>query len=242
MNDMIQFFRQFAGHLGSSLYAGLRGPVHPQQLAFLRQMQRELKESRRQDASLQNLKVVVFDLETTGFFPDKGDQVISIGAVKMTGSSIHANDCFYSLVRCDAPLSEEVTHLTKITEKMLQDAPPAADVLMAFFKYIRTNDLVAHHSRHELRFMQKMTWDVTRTKFAHRILDTSFLIQLTAPMSAPLPLEDVCKSCGIAVRERHHALGDALMTAEVWAHFLSKAQSMGYQTLRDVYDHLARIS
>ena len=44
MNDMIQFFRQMSGKLSSNIYAGVQGQDNPQQISFIRQLQKEMKE------------------------------------------------------------------------------------------------------------------------------------------------------------------------------------------------------
>lgn len=241
MNDMIQFIRQMSGKIGSNIYAGVQGNSNPQHISFLRQLQKEIKEKNNLDLPLENLEVVVFDLETTGFFPEKGDQVISIGAIKMTGGHIHHEDTFYSLVKSDVTLSEEISLLTNIYDDELREAPAASEVLIQFFKFINSHVLVAHHSKHEQIFMQKMTRDLMRTNFEHRIIDTSFLMRLSNPLLKTLPLDEVCLQCGIEVTNRHHALEDAKMTAKVWSYYLEQALSMGYKNLREVYEHLAKL-
>ena len=241
MNEMIQFFKQISGKLSPTIYAGVQGQSTPQQIAFLRQLQREMKQKSTLDSPLNELKVVVFDLETTGFYPEKGDQVISIGAVKMVGCQIKEKETFYSLVQSDLPLSEEISTLTNIQESELRVAAPASDVLIQFIQFINSDILIAHHANHEQSFMQKMTWDLLRTKFNHRIIDTSFLIRLFNPSIKSLPLEEVCTQCGIEVINRHHALGDAMMTAQIWSHFLKLAQLKGFRNLQEVYEYLAKI-
>lgn len=241
MNDLAQYFRQISGKVSSNIYAGIQGQVNPQQMSFVRQLQKEMKVKNNLDTPLNELEVVVFDLETTGFYPEKGDRILSIGAVKMIGQHIEDNDTFYSLVKSDLPLSEEISTLTNIHEDQLRDAPDARDVLIKFFKYAQSHILVAHHSKHEKSFMQKMTWDLLKTRFEHRIIDTSFLIRLSDPTMKSSPLEDVCHACGIVIKDRHHALGDAIMTAKIWGSYLHLAQKNGYSNLREVYEHLAKL-
>nr|WP_263323272.1 exonuclease domain-containing protein [Neobacillus sp. Marseille-Q6967] len=240
MNDMIHFFRQISGKLGSGIYAGVQGKSTPQNISFLRQIQKEMKQKNSLDSPLHELNVVVFDLETTGFYPERGDQIISIGAVKMTGQQIITSETFYSLVKTDLTLSDEITSLTNIRNDDLINAPSAAEVLMQFFQFVGKHDLVAHHAKHEQSFMQKMTWDLLKTRFEHRIIDTSFLIRLSDPTVKSISLEDVCNECGISIKDRHHALGDAMMTAQVWSHYLEKTQRNGFYTLRDVYEYIAK--
>jgi DNA polymerase-3 subunit epsilon len=241
MNDMIQFFKQMSGKLGSNIYAGVQGQTNKQNISFIRQIQKEMKEDNCLETPLHELKVVVFDIETTGFYPEKGDQVISIGAIKMTGNQIIETETFYSLVNFTLPLSEEISALTKINAEQLRSAPMASEVLMEFYKFVKNDALVAHHAKHEQSFLQKLTWDLLKTRFEHRIIDTSFLLRLSNPMIKSMALEDICHECKIEIINRHNALGDAKMTAYVWGHYLELAQSLGYKNLREVYEYLAKI-
>lgn len=241
MNEMIQFFRQMYGKLGSNIYAGVGGQSYPHQISFMRQLQKEMKENNNLDSPLNELKVVVFDIETTGFYPEKGDQILSIGAVKMTGHRVHTDDTFYSLIHSELPLTDAISSLTNIHEEQLRIAPAARDVLMRFFKYVHSDILVAHHAKHEQSFIQKMTWDILRTRFEHRIIDTSFLTRLSNPIKKSLTLEEVCEQCSVEIKDRHHALGDALMTAYIWGYYIQKAQTMGFYNLREVYEHIAKL-
>jgi DNA polymerase III subunit epsilon len=241
MNDMVRFVRQLTGRLGSSIYAGLQLQTNAQQTSFIRQLQKEMNKNNSLDIPLKELQVVVFDLETTGFFPDKGDKAISIGAVKMLGSDFLDKEEFYSLIKTDLAIPAEISNLTQISEQQLKNAPEASTVLMEFYRFIGSSILVAHHAKHEQAFIKKMSLDCLRIKFDHRIIDTSFLVRLFKPVSHPLPLEQLCHECGIVIAGRHHALADAKMAAEIWGHFLKKAQDHGYKNLREVYEHLSRL-
>ncbi|MEH7095429.1 exonuclease domain-containing protein [Neobacillus vireti] len=241
INNMIQFFRQLSGRANSNLFASLPNQSSLQQMAFLREIQREMKEKNSLDVPLKELRVVVFDLETTGFYPEKGDQIISIGAVKMTGDQLKEQDTFYTLVKSDFQLSNEISALTNIYDEDLSTAPIAQEALMQFYQFIKSDLLVAHHASHEQAFMKKITSDVLRTRFDHRIVDTSFLIRLSNPNMKSAPLEEVCEICGIEIENRHHALSDAIMTAKVWRYYLRLAEEKGFHYLRQVYEYLAKI-
>jgi DNA polymerase-3 subunit epsilon len=242
MNDLFQFFRDISGKFQSNIYAGVRGQSSPQQISFLRQLKKEFMEKNHLDTPLEELKVVVFDMETTGFFPEKGDQAISIGAIKMSGSTVYEDDAssFYSLIKSDRPIPPEIITLTNIDHEKLKTAPTASEVLLKFYQFINGNILVAHHSNHEKAFMQKMTWDSMRIRFEHRLIDTTFLIRLFTPVNKSLTLDEICMQCGVDIINRHHALGDAKMTAQVWSIFLKKAQEIGIQNLREVYEKIAK--
>lgn len=240
MNDFIHFFRGMGGRISSNILAGMQGQTSAQSISFLRQLEKEVRQKDDLSCPLSELEVVVFDIETTGFYPDKGDKIISIGAVKMKGASFCEEDTFYSLIKNDIPLLPEITALTNITDEQLQDSPEAQEVLIRFYQYISSRILIAHHSKHEIAFMQKITWDLMKTRFQHRIIDTSFLTNLFNPSSKTQPLEVLCEECGIEVRDRHHALADAIMTGHLWGHYLQMAMDAGYRNLEDVYREIAK--
>ncbi|MCQ6281944.1 exonuclease domain-containing protein [Bacillus sp. EB600] len=242
MNELFQFFKDMSGKFNSNIYAGIRGQSNPQHISFLRQLQKELNKKNNLDTPLETLKVVVFDLETTGFYPEKGDQAISIGAIKMCGATIEEGEeaSFYSLIKSDKPIPNEISALTNIHNDELAAAPIALEVLLKFYKFINGSILVAHHSSHEKAFMQKMTWDILRTRFEHRLIDTAFLIRLFNSNMKSFTLDEVCKECGVEIKDRHHALGDAKMTAQIWSYYVRRAQKMGIVTLREVYEQITK--
>lgn len=243
MNEMIQFFRQMSGKLGSSVYAGMQGQTNPQHISFLRQLQKETRGKNSLETPLMDLPVVIFDLETTGFHPERGDQIISIGGVKMSGAQIEEgpDSSFYSLVKPSVPVPKEIEQLTNIHEEQLESAPNTTDVLIDFFKFVNGRILVAHHANHEHSFMQKATWDLLRTRFEHRLLDTLFLIRLANPTVDTMTLDEACRQCCVDIKNRHNALGDAIMTAEVWSYYLNEANNKGIHNLKEVYEYLAKI-
>ncbi|WP_231589507.1 exonuclease domain-containing protein [Bacillus sp. FJAT-27916] len=241
MNDFIQFFRGMGGKISSNVLAGMQGQPSAQSISFLRQLEKEVRQKDDLSCPLKDLEVVVFDIETTGFHPDKGDQILSIGAVKMKGAAFCEEDTFYSLIKNDGILSTEIRALTNITDEQLQDAPEAHEVLMQFFQFISSRILIAHHSKHEMAFMRKITWNLMKKRFQHRMIDTSFLTNLLTPGPQTIrTLDQLCEECGIEIKNRHHALGDALMTGSIWAYYLQKAIDEGYKNLGDVYSELAK--
>lgn len=237
---LIQFMKQVQGKVNSSVYASLHGQSNAQHVAFLRQLQKEVKSEESLNIPLNDLNVVVFDLETTGFFPDQGDEIISIGAVKVKGGIVQQDETFYSLVRCNRALSPEITQLTGIKEEDLAECPELSKVLVDFYDFVKGDVLVAHHASHEKNFLQHFNWKLFRTHFKHRIVDTSFLCKIAEPNLSLVRLEEYCDHCGIPVKERHHALGDAKMTAELWSVYVKRIQELGFKSLRDVYEKLAR--
>lgn len=240
MNPMFQILKNISGRLSPSVYSSVSNQNDAANLAFVRQLQKELKQKEVLEIPFSKLPVVVFDLETTGFFPDKGDRIISIGAVKMEGEKVLHEQTFYSLVQSDLGLSKEMEELTGIKGEDLLHAPSLQEVLLNFLKFINSETLVAHHASHEKRFMQQASWAALKLHFQHRLIDTSFLTSIVHPIENFVTLDDFCKHWRISIKRRHHALHDALMTAELWSKNIEAVQKLGYQNLEDVYMYLAK--
>ncbi|RBP92137.1 DNA polymerase-3 subunit epsilon [Cytobacillus firmus] len=239
-HPFVQFVRGIQGKLQTNMFGGMNGQ-NPQQMAFIRQMQRELENTDSMAIPFGNLNVAVFDIETTGFYPYKGDQIISIGAVKIIKGKV-SEDSFYSLVRFEKPLSNEIKELTGLSEAVLEKAPPLSEVLISFLEFVKDMPLVAHHANHEKSFMQHSCWKLFRTPFKYRILDTSFLYRIADPNKSFWRLEDLCEFYSIPVKDRHHALGDAKLTALLWCRLIEEVHKLGCSNLKEVYERIARFN
>ena len=212
-----------------------------QHLAFLRQMNKELKQHEVLSIPLNQLSLVVVDMETTGFFPEKGDEMISIGAVKIRNGNLQKEETFYSLVKAKQKLSEEVTALTSITNDELQNASEADKVLGDFFQFIGKSVLIAHHANHERIFFQHYCRQFFHTTFNHRLLDTSFFYKVINPELQQIRLEELCERHHIVNEHRHNAYSDAKATAEICCIYIEKLMNEGNANLNDLYGKLARL-
>jgi DNA polymerase-3 subunit epsilon len=241
MNHMAHFVKQITGKLSPNVYSSVLNQTDPGHIAFLRQLQRELKSEDILEIPFASLKLVVFDIETTGFYPHKGDRILSLGAVRLDGLNVLENESFYSLVYSDQRTPEEIQELTGITDEQLKEAPQIEFVLKDFYEFIQKDTLIAHHANHEKNFMQHVTWSILRTNFKHRIIDTSFLTQIIQQQKNMITLDDCCSCFGINVEQRHHALHDAIATAKVWSESVKEIEKLGFLNLKDVYSHLAKL-
>ena len=94
---------------------------------------------------------VVFDLETTGLYADKGDCIIEIGAVKMKNGKII--DTFDTFVNPNVKLSSEIISITGITDEMLIDAPSEKDAVKSFINWVGEYPMVAHNAKFDISFI-----------------------------------------------------------------------------------------
>ncbi|MFC4388072.1 exonuclease domain-containing protein [Gracilibacillus marinus] len=241
MNQMLQLLKQMGGKLYGQNPGALSNSSDFSKAAYIRNLQRELKKKDVLNIPLKELPVIVFDMETTGFYPYNGDRILSIGAVKMIGAEIQKEDLFYRTVKYDVPLSHDIMELTGLTSFELQRAAPLESVLRHFFQFVKSDTLVAHHSSHEKQFMKHASWTILKTNFQHRIIDTSFLTKVIVPEVKYVTLDDWCSYYNIEVSKRHHALYDALATARIWSICIQRVEQMGFRNLKDAYTHIASL-
>lgn len=88
--------------------------------------------------------------------------------------------------------------------------------------------------------MQHVTWSVLKTRFEHRVIDTSFLTKIKNPKLSYATLDGWCSHYEIKIKKRHHALHDTVATAHIWVKCVRQIEEKGFHHLRDVYSYLAR--
>lgn len=238
--SLFHFMRDIKGKINGSVM-NTTSSQNASHIAYIRSLQKDMKQGKDLYLPLDKLTVVIIDMETTGFFPEQGGEMISIGAIKMCGKEIVEEESFYSLIRYEKELSPEIIELTGIRPADLFEAPLLEEVLVQFFQFVGHSTLVAHHANHEKSFLQNVSWKLFRAPFKHRIVDTSFLYRIADPECKLVRLEDFCEYNGIPVVDRHHALGDAKLTAKIWSIYMDKVQQRGCRTLHDVYERLAKL-
>ena len=210
----------------------------PHHLAYLRSLTKDLDNSRNTEVPLPELEVVVVDLETTGFHPQQGDEIIAIGAVAMRGSQVLQEESFSTLVQSSRKIPPHIVTLTGITDDALASAPLPAAALSQFFQFVGNRPMVAHHSRHEREFFRTALWKTSRSRFVHRLLDTMLLIRLSSSPLGNVSLDALCAQHNITIGKRHDAYHDALATAYLWGIYLEKAIQQGFRDLQEIYQEI----
>ncbi|WP_139994255.1 3'-5' exonuclease [Paenibacillus paridis] len=220
--------------------ASMLGSQNAQQMAFIRNVNKEQRKQSMFDMPLKELEVVVFDLETTGFYPTNGDEIISFGAVMFRGGEVVENECFYSLVNPKRKIPKAIVELTGITNEMVQDAPDLMQVLHDFMEFVGRRLLVAHASGHDKQFLNAALWRTSKVNLNHRVLDTMMVAKWLEPNLEGYSLDDLLESCCIPITERHHALQDSIMTAKLWQNYLARILERNITTLGDLYAYLSK--
>jgi DNA polymerase-3 subunit epsilon len=174
----------------------------------------------------------VFDTETTGLDPAQGDEIIAVGAVRIVNGRVLQGETFESLVDPRRGLSEASIAVHGITPDMLAGQPSIEQVLPRFRRFAEETVLVGHNAAFDMRFLQ-LKEAQTGVRFDQPVLDTLLLSAAVHPESRSHGLEEIAGRLGVAVVGRHTALGDALVTAEVFLRLLPLLAERGVRTLAE---------
>ena len=182
------------------------------------------------DTLLGDIPALILDTETTGLDP-AAHYIVSVGAVRVHGRRIFPQECLDRLVRPDRPIPAGATQVHGITDDMVADAPSFADVWPALAEIMQGTLLIGHNIGFDAAIMRAECSRAGIPWPEPAMLDTGHLFAALEPRVTDLNLEDIAGRLGLAPQGRHTALGDALVTAEIWSRLIGLMQYRGISTL-----------
>ena len=178
---------------------------------------------------LNELEFVVVDLEATGAKMPP-NRVIELGAYRIRNGRIVDN--FLTLVNPEIPIPRFVISLTGITNEMVKSAPLFADVAPRWLDFVSDAVLIAHNAPFDTSFLNH---EISRVYPGHRMVNSHLctvrLSRRVFPGLNNYRLDTVADHFSIPISHRHRAGSDALATAEVFLHLLSRFEDHGVTDL-----------
>jgi DNA polymerase-3 subunit alpha (Gram-positive type) len=177
-----------------------------------------------------NDEYVIFDLETTGFYPGK-DRITEIGAVKIKNGEII--DEFSSFVNPERYIPEKVVKLTNITNDMVADAPLYKDILPKFIDFVGDSIFVAHNADFDMSFIRYFCNELG-IYVKNTVLDTLELGRILMTNLKNHKLNTIAKELGISLENHHRAVDDAMATAKIFIEFIHMLQNKNINNLEQL--------
>ena len=182
-------------------------------------------------------KYVVFDLETTGLYPNSGDSIIEIGAVKLENGEII--DRFDELINPGILLSDEIINITGINNEMLKDKRSELDVVKDFMTWVGDLPMVAHNARFDISFMDQAYSKYNLGELKNTVIDTLGLSRYLESKERYHNLATLVKRYEIPWDEdkHHRADYDSEGTALIFFKMLRKLELNNFKTLKDLCNY-----
>ena len=182
------------------------------------------------ERSLVDLAYTVFDTETTGMNPSGGDEIIQLGAVRIVNSRLMPGESIDQLVDPQRDIPAITIPVHGITPDMVAGKPKILEVLPSFHAFAQDTVIVAHNAAFDMRLLE-LKQEASGLVFDHPVLDTLLLSAVVNPEQASHRLDAIAERFGITVTGRHTAMGDALVTAQVFLKLIPLLQAKGITTL-----------
>lgn len=172
------------------------------------------------------MREIVFDTETTGTEPHKGDRVVEIGAVELL-NHLPTGRTFHVYIDPERPMPEEAFRIHGLGDDFLRGKPKFAQIAADWTAFIGTDArLIAHNARFDIGFM-----NAELGRIGHPPIDDSRVIDTLMMARAKFPggqnsLDALCRRFGVdnSGRDLHGALLDSRLLAEVYLELIGGRQ------------------
>lgn len=180
------------------------------------------------DTPIQEAPLVALDMETTGL-DSRRHAIVSIGVQPFTLNRIRLHERRYWVLRPPRPLSEKSITFHRITHSEIAEAPDFNDILDELLEQLTGRIPVVHFANIERPFLDSAIKDRRGEGLRCPMVDTMAIearferrgwrtlwTRLLGRQPASIRLHDSRHRYGLPVYQAHHALTDALATAELF--------------------------
>lgn len=180
------------------------------------------------DTPLEQVPLLALDVETTGLDSQR-DSIVSLGLVPFDLQRIRCGAARYWVVKPVCELSSQSVTFHHITHSDIRDAPPLANVLDELLAAMAGKVVVVHYRRIERGFLDQAMRHLVGEGLHFPLIDTmqlearlhrgkhrpGWLDRLMGRKPVSIRLADSRLRYGLPLYQAHHALTDALATAEL---------------------------
>ena len=181
---------------------------------------------------LLSLSAVSFDTETTGL-DVRTARIVQFGAVRISLGRLDRDSTFNILVDPGESIPESSAKIHGITDGDVAGADDFSTAFAKFEDWSASAVLLGYSTGFDLGMLKAETTRAGLSWTPPRCLDVRHLAQLLAPALPDMALDTVAGWLGLEIEDRHNALADAVVTAEVFLKLVPKLAEKGIRTLAE---------
>lgn len=186
------------------------------------------------DKLISNEEYLIFDLETTGLYPEF-DDIIEFGGVVLKNGHIIDKKQFF--IKPNVKLSQKITEITNITENELKNAIDQENGLMQIVEYCKNRILVAHNGiNFDFNFLNTKLTQYNLSILTNCMIDSMIISRSINNDFQYHSLEMITKKFKINydLNKAHRADYDAELLSKVWMIFMNKLIELGCTNLNQI--------
>ena len=173
------------------------------------------------------------DFEATGLDFER-DTIISFGVVPVNGGRIDVGAAAYQLVDpADVPMDHQAITIHGLRPMDLRGAPSLDAARAALRDGLGRRFLITWFAEVEAAFLDKV-FGGGRKAWLRRAVDVRRLVAALEERDVGLTLEACAARYGVPVASPHHALDDALVTAQLFLVVATKLAARGITSVKDL--------
>ena len=177
-------------------------------------MQKVDRIKRARKRSLKEDSYIVLDVETTGL-SCAVHEIIEIAALSIVHDAVEAE--LSMLVQCQTSLPENISKLTGITDKMLQQQGiPLYQALLPFIAFVGNRSIVCHNAAFDFGFLHAACQRVGLSMFHNPCIDTLTLARRKVFDVVDYKLNTVADHFSMDTSNHHRALADCYLTYGIY--------------------------
>ncbi|RAI44065.1 DNA polymerase III subunit epsilon [Rhodoplanes roseus] len=169
---------------------------------------------------------IVFDTETTGLDPYKGDRLVEIGCIELL-NRIPSGNTFHKYINPQRDMPAEAFAVHGLSAEFLADKPLFSEIAEELVAFLGDAPLIAHNASFDLGFLNAELERLSLPAIPRaQIVDTLLLARRKYP-GGQNRLDDLCARFRIDTsrRVKHGALLDAELLAEVYLELIEARQA-----------------
>ena len=192
--------------------------------------------SSAQRDSIQQERICLFDLETTGFSPDHGHRAIEIGIVEVIDRKI-TQKTFHQYLNPERSIDQGAQRVHGLSREFLSDKPLFGDIVEPLLEFIEGSIMIAHNASFDESFLNMELKRVglgPLKNYCLKIEDSLALARSLYP-GKKNSLDALCQRLEISNshRQYHGALLDSELLAQVYLAMTGGQQTLSFDQVHE---------